>query len=90
MDNYTKLRKRIVLLLYEVMEKRTKTIEDLETCSIAITETNASMYEERKKLIYKNERLYAILTELNVKKKLLSELLDFAHNIEIETTENKN
>ena len=34
MDNYTKLRKKIVLLLYEVIEKRTKTIEDLETCSI--------------------------------------------------------
>ena len=90
MDNYTKLRKKIVLLLYDVIEKRTKTIEDLETCSIAITETNASMYEERKKLIHKNDLLYAILTELNVKKEVLLELLDFAHNIEIETTENKN
>ena len=90
MDNYTKLRKKIVLLLYDVIEKRTKTIEDLETCSIAITETNASMYEARKKLIHKNDLLYAILTELNVKKEVLLELLDFAHNIEIETTENKN
>lgn len=90
MDNYTKLKNKITLLCYDTIEKREETIEDLENCSIAIAETNASMYEERKKLIHKNDLLYAILTELNIKRDVLFELLEFAHEIEKESIQNKN
>ena len=90
MDNYKKLKDKITLIFYDIIEKKEKTIEDLEHTSIAIAETDSSMYKERKKLIYKNDLFYAMLNDLNAKSAVLSELLDFAHNIEIETTTNKN
>ena len=90
MDNYTRLKKEIVLLLYDIIEKREEIIKDLENTALAIAETTLSMYEKRKQLIHKSDLLYSTLTELNTKKEILSELLEFAHNIEIEPIKNKN
>lgn len=90
MDNYKKLKDKITLIFYDIIEKKEKTIEDLEHTFIAIAETDSSMYEERKKLIYKNDLFYAMLNDLNAKSAVLSELLEFIHEIENEQTKNKN
>lgn len=89
MDNYTKLKSKITLLIYDIIEKREETIKDLENTALAIAETTPAMYEKRKQLIHKSDLLYSILTELNIKKEILSELLEFAHEIEIESIQNK-
>ena len=90
MDNYTKLKNKITLLIYEIIEKREETIKDLENTDLAIAETTLSMYEKRKQLIHKSDLLYSILTGLNTKKEILSELLEFAHDLDIESIKNKN